>query len=101
MSGKLVKHQFRVVSYLIITFNSIDIEKQFNIKDFLESFDNLSNQNRTKIKQHFIDYLHLLLENDLIEDKILVLRDNLKYPVTSLTTSNISDGFIIYEKLKL
>lgn len=99
LDGKLRKNEFSVVSYIITTFSSMNIEKQFHIDQFFKSHSKLSNQDRVKIKKYFIEYIQKLINDKLIENKIFVIRDNVTYKVDKLTTHNISEGFIIYERL--
>ena len=77
------------------------IEKQFNIKDFLASYTKLSNRDKRTIKIYFIKYINLLIEREIIETRFHVIKNGVTYETTSLTSDDISEGFIIYEKLTL
>lgn len=71
--GDLTKHERLVRIELIKTFSSKDVEKRFHIRQFFNTYK-ISNQKIKDVKRIFIDIIH------------------------KLTTSNISDGIILYEK---
>jgi len=99
---KTTKYEFDVRFKVIQVFSSINIMKQFFIKEFLDSYTSvLSNQQRTKIKRSFIQFIQILEEYDLIEKNYKIIFNVNPYDTQELTTSNISEGFIVYEKLSI
>jgi hypothetical protein len=84
---KASKHEFEVQFKVIEVFSTVDIEKTFYIKDFFENYQSkLTNQNKTKIKNYFIQFIKMLEDHELLI--------NSKYKI-------ISEGFIVYEKLSV
>ena len=77
----------------IKTFSSKDPHKSFNIRQFFNTY-RVSNQ---KIKQIFIYLIKIFQQYQLIEDEGLLLTDGSRINIHKLTTSNISDGIILYE----
>ena len=98
---KLAKHEFAVVYEIVVRFRSSNTEKKVDIKKFLESYGSLSNNDRKKIKEYFIQYIQELIDHNIIEDKIDTIQDGIKYEISSLTTKNISEVIVIYEKLNI
>ena len=74
--------------------------KAFSCKDVEKFFHTykISNQKIKEIKQIFIDLIHILKQQQLIEQHLLLLSNRTKINISQLTTSNISDGIILYEK---
>lgn len=56
---------------------------------------------KTKIKKSFIELLKLLKEYHLIESKYKIISNGSFPHIQELTTRNISEGFLIYEKLSI
>jgi len=99
---KTTKYQFDVQFKVIQVFSSINIMKEFFIKEFLDSYPSvLSNQQRTKIKRSFIQLIQILEEYDLIENNYKIISNASFYDTQELTTSNISEGFGVYEKISI
>jgi hypothetical protein len=99
---KLSKSQFAVQFEVIQIFSSQTIEKRFDVKRFIENYPSvLSNQGVRQIKQYFIDSVNLLQSNNLIQPTFKVFRNRKIESVDQLTITNISEGFILYEKLNL
>jgi hypothetical protein len=97
---KLTKDQFNVRFELFKIFNSIEIEKIILVNQFLENYPSVLNDTRKKnIKQLFLQLVQFLEENNLIESKYKIIRNGQFDIVDQLTTRNISEGFVIYEKL--
>ena len=71
--------------------------KRINAK--LES--SLNNQQKTKIKKHFIELVKVLEEYDFIESKYKIISNGSFHDVQELTIKNIHEGFVIYEKLSI
>jgi len=100
LKRKLTKHQFEVQFHLIQVFSSIDIEKKFLIQEFFQNYQSrLSNQEKTNMKKYFIQLIQFLNESSLIESNYKIISNNKIYLTNQLTTNNISEGFMIYEKL--
>ena len=97
---KLTKHQFEVQFHVIRTFSSLDIQKTFYLKEFLQAYPStLNNQQIAKIKRYFIQLMEIFEEHKLIESSYQVLVDDKVYHVDKLLPNNISQGFIVFEKL--
>nr|QUS63955.1 hypothetical protein [Haslea silbo] len=99
---KLTKDQLEVRFKFIQGFSSVNIEKVFFIQEFLSSYSSLiSNQRKNKIKKYFIQLVHLFKEHDLIEDSYKIISNGFFIDTDQLTISNISQGFVIYERLSV
>jgi len=99
---KLTKHEFEVRVKVFKTFSSINIEKVFLIKDFFLNYRSiLSNQQKTKMKTYFIESVKLLEKHHLIESNYKIISNGLLVDIDELTTTNIEQGFVIYEKLSI
>jgi predicted DNA-binding protein YlxM (UPF0122 family) len=97
---KLKKDEFEVQVFK--TFSSENIEKVFLIKEFFQNYTSrLSNQQKTKMKEHFIQSIKLFQQYDLIENNYKIISNGFFLDTDVLTISNISEGFVIYEKLSL
>lgn len=97
---KLTKLQLEVQFYLIQVFSSVDIEKRFLIKEFFQDYSStITNQQKTTIKKYFIELVQVLEQSNLIESNYKYFLDGKIIQTDQLTTNNISEGFIIYEKL--
>ena len=100
---KLTKHEFEVLFKVIQTFTSEEnLEKVFSIKDYFKNYQStLNNSQKIKIKNYFIQVIQRLKEDDLIENNYKIIRDGHSFNTNKLTSKNINEGFIIYEKLNL
>ena len=96
---KLNKDQFEVRFKFIQVFGSINIEKVFWVREFVPF--KISNQRKANIKKHFIQLVLLFKKYDLIEDKFKVISNGNYYFRNELDFHDISEGFVIYEKLSL
>jgi len=96
---KLNKDQFEVRFKFIQVFSSINIEKVFWVREFITS--KISNQRKATIKKYFIQVIELLQNYDLIEDNYKYMSQGNIYKTSKLDVKNISEGFILYEKLNL
>ena len=95
------KHDFAVQFEVFQIFNSVNPEKIFLIQEFLENYPSvLSNQQKTEIKRAFIRLVELLKEKKFIENNYKIILNGKFHPVEKLITQNISEGFVIYEKLE-
>ena len=100
---KLTKHEFEVLFKVIQTFTSEEnLEKVFSIKDYFKNYQStLNNSQKIKIKNYFIQVIQQLKEDDLIENNYKIIREGHPFNTNKLTSKNINEGFIIYEKLNL
>jgi len=99
---KLTKYELEVRFKLFQVFSSVSIEKEIVVQEFFKSYTSiLNNQQKTKIKKSFIELVKLLEEHDLIESKYKIFFKGSLYDTQQLTTRNISEGFVIYEKLSI
>lgn len=94
--NKLTKDQFQVLFEIIRVYSSRDLQKEFHFKQFLDTYTtSLSNQQKTKIKQYFINYLAILQKQQKINEEILLLPSNQVSQIDKLTTSDLSKNKII------
>ena len=56
----LKTYEFSVVAEILMVFSSERVEKTFNIKEFIDSYNKLSNYDIRRIKQYFIKYINLI-----------------------------------------
>ena len=61
----------------------------------------ISNQRKNNIKKYFIQLVHLFKEQDLIEDNYKIISNGHYYFTKEFNTHDISEGFVIYEKLSI
>lgn len=94
--GNLTKHERLVRIEFIKTFSSKDPHKSFNIRQFFNTYK-VSNKKIKEVKQIFIDLIKIFQQYQLIEDEGLLMTNGSKINIHNLTTSNISDGIILYE----
>jgi hypothetical protein len=99
---KFTKHEFEVRVKVFKTFSSINTEKVFLIKDFFQNYKSiLSNQQKTKMKIYFIELVKVLQNHSLIEDNYKTIWNGSFCDTKELNINNISEGFIIFEKLSI
>jgi hypothetical protein len=99
---KRTKDKFKVRFKITQVFSSINIVKKFFIQEFLDSYPSiLSNQRRKKINKLFIQLVKLFQQYDLIEPDYKIIFDGYYYSVEELTVYNISEGFVLSEKLSI
>jgi len=96
---KLTKDQFEVRVEVRKVFHSVEITKTFLIQQFLDSYSTVSNQRINKIKKNLIELVQLLQEYDLIESNYKIISNGSFLDTNELNISNISEGFVIYEKI--
>jgi hypothetical protein len=74
---KLTKHELEVRFKLFQVFTSGSIEKEIFVQEFFKSYPSvLNNQQKTKIKNHFIELVKVLEECDLIKSKLRLFLDH-------------------------
>ena len=99
---KLTKDQLEVRLKFIQVFSSVNIEKVFFIQEFLSSYPSvISNQRKNNIKKYFIQLVQLFKEHDLIEDNYKIISNGHYYFTKEFNTHDISEGFVLYEKLSI
>jgi hypothetical protein len=94
---KLTKYEKLVRVESIRTLSSKDVEKRFYIRQFFNTYK-ISNKKIKEIKQIFIDLIHTFQQYQLIEDEGSLMPNRSPINIHNLTTSNISDRIILYEK---
>ena len=100
LGKKLTKHEFEVQFQVIQVFSSVDVEKTFSIKDFFQNYPStLNNQQKTKIKKYFIQLIQIFEEHGLVDSNYKIISHGKVYDTDKLTSTNISEGFIVHEKL--
>jgi hypothetical protein len=78
----------------------VDIQKTFYLKNFFQNYaSTLTNPQKTKIKKYFIQLIKMLKEYELVNYKYTIISDGKVYDTDQLTSLNISEGFIVHEKL--
>ena len=99
---KLNKDQFEVRFKFIQVFGSVDLEKTFYIKEFLQNYPStLTNKQITKIKKYFLQIIQIFQEHQLIDSNYKIISNAKLYDKDQLTSSTISEGFVVYEKLSI
>jgi hypothetical protein len=97
---KVTEDDLEVQNHILQVFTSQSLEKKFLIQEFLTSYSAvLSNPQKTKIKKLFLQLVNSLEKHNLIESNYKVLSNGFYHPVERLTIQNISEGFILYQKL--
>jgi len=96
---KLTKYEFEVQFHVIQTFNAQAICKKFFVKEFIEFQFQLSNQDKTKVKEHFLKSIEVLEKEGLVDSHYQIIIDGKLYDTKELTTRNISEGFVVFEKM--
>jgi hypothetical protein len=100
ITKKLTKHEVEVQFKVIQVFSSVNIAKTFWIKDFFEDYSvKLTNQQKTKMKNYFIECLQQYKEHGLVDGNYKIISKGKAYSTKKLTSKVISEGFIVYEKL--
>jgi hypothetical protein len=84
------KYQFQAQINFLLAFSVVEIEKVFDVEEFLDQFD-ISNSNLRKVRHYLIQAFVLAKDFKLIEGEfILVLKTNKVKNVTDLTMNLIS-----------
>ena len=98
----MTKHEVEVQFKVIQVFSYVDLEKIFFVKDFFQNYSStISNQQKTKMKKYFIQAIKTYQEYGLIDSKYKIISNASFYDTEELTTNNISEGFVVYEKLSI
>ena len=73
---KLTKDEFEVRVEVLKTFSSKNIEKIFLIREFFKNYKSqLSNQQKTTMKGHFIQSIKVFQQYDLVENNYTIISD--------------------------
>jgi hypothetical protein len=97
---KLNKHETNVRIHVIQGFAIHEVQKIFYISKFLDSYPSaISDKQRTLIKQYFINVVQIIQNYNLIENRCQTISNGIFESVSELTTRNISEGFVIFEKI--
>lgn len=84
------KYQFQAQLSFLLAFSVLDIEKVFDVEEFLDQFD-ISNSNLRRVRSYLLQTFVLAQDFKLIENQfVLVLKTNKVKTVTQLTTNLIS-----------
>lgn len=102
LDRKPTKDQFEVQFKVIQVFSSVNIEKRFHIKEFFDNYpSSLNNLQKTKIKEYFIQLIQIFEKHQLIDPTYKIITNGKVYQTDHLTPRNISEGFLVYEKLSI
>ena len=71
------------------------------MKEFLARYPTIENRQKTKIIQYFIELVKILEERNFLESNYKIISNGNSHETDQLTTRNISEGFIVFEKLQL
>jgi hypothetical protein len=97
-SIKFNKDQYLVRFEVIRLFSSKSATKKFYLREFFQQHP-VSNKRIRDMKQIFIELIQELYQFGLIQPKVKLMSHNYYVDIEDLTTFNISDGFILYEKI--
>lgn len=97
-SIKFNKDQYLVRFQFIRVFSSKSATKNFYLRQFFQQHS-VSNKRICDIKRIFIQLTQQFYQFGLIDSKVKLMLHNSYLDIQELTTSNISDGFILYEKI--
>ena len=92
------KYQFQAQLSFLLAFSVIEIEKVFDVEEFLDQFY-ISNSNLRKVRSYLLQTFVLAQDFKLIQNEfLLVLKNNKVKTVTELTTNLISRTKLIHFK---
>ncbi|CAN0433531.1 unnamed protein product [Ectocarpus fasciculatus] len=97
-SIKLNRDQYLVRFQFIRVFSSKNATKNFYLREFFQQHP-VSNKRNRDIKRIFIELTQEFYQFGLIDSKVKLMLHNYYINIENLTTFNISDGFILYEKI--
>lgn len=95
---KLTKDQYLVRFEFIRLFTSKSATKHFYLREFFQQHL-VSNKRIRDMKQIFIELTQEFYQFGLIQSKVKLMLHSNYINIEDLTTFNISDGFILYEKI--
>ncbi len=97
-SIKFNKDQYLVGFQFIRVFSSKNATKNFYLREFFQQHP-VSNKRIRDIKRIFIELTQEFYQFGLIDSKVKLMLHNDYIDIENLTTFNISDGFILHEKI--
>jgi hypothetical protein len=97
-NNKLTKDQYLVRFEFIRVFSIKSATKHFYLREFFQQHP-VSNKRIRDMKQIFIELIREFYQIRLINSKVKLMLHNNYIDIENLTTFNISDGFILYEKI--
>ncbi len=97
-NNKLTKDQYLVRFEFIRVFSTKSATKHFYLREFFQQHP-VSNKRIRDMKQIFIELIRQFYQIRLINSKVKLMLHNNYIDIENLTTFNISDGFILYEKI--
>ena len=97
-NNKLTKDQYLVRFEFIRVFSIKSATKHFYLREFFQQHP-VSNKRIREMKQIFIELIRQFYQIRLINSKVKLMLHNNYIDIENLTTFNISDGFILYEKI--
>jgi len=97
-NNKLTKNQYLVRFEFIRVFSIKSATKHFYLREFFQQHP-VSNKRIRNMKQIFIELIREFYQIRLINSKVKLMLHNNYIDIENLTTFNISDGFILYEKI--
>lgn len=84
------KYQFQAQLSFLLAFSVLEIEKIFDVEEFLDQF-HISNSNLRKVRSYLLQTFVLAEDFKLIENEfVLVLKTNKVKTLNKLTTNLIS-----------
>ena len=95
---KFNKDQYLVRFEFIRLFSTKSPTKNFYLREFFQQHS-VSNKRIRDIKRIFIQLTQEFYQFGLINSKIKLMSHNYYLDIEDLNTFNISDGFILYEKI--
>ena len=97
-SIKFNKDQYLVRFEFIRVFSTKSTNKHFYLTEFFKQHP-VSNKRICNMKQIFIELIKQLYQIRLINSKVKLMLHSNYIDIQDLTTFNISDGFILYERI--
>jgi len=97
-SIKFNKDQYLVRFEVIQLFSFKSAIKKFYLREFFQQHQ-VSNKRIRYMKQIFIESIQEFYQFGLIQPKVKLMSHNYYLDIQDLNTFNISDGFILYEKI--
>ena len=80
------------------SFSSKSVTEKFYLREFFQQHK-VSNQRIRNMKQIFIELIQEFYQFGLIQPKVKLMSDNHYLDIQDLNTFNISDTFVLYEKI--
>lgn len=97
-NNKLTKDQYLVRFEFIRVFSIKSATKHFYLREFFQQHP-VSNKRIHDMKQIFIELIRKFYQIGFINSKVKLMLHNNYLDIQNLTTFDIFDGFILYEKI--